>query len=286
MVLRATRFAVFGQELYFEESIRAIGSFHDVPEHDRLSARIAEQLPYSSPATRLRVATKIVQRFFKSPDGKSHAAPFLRLVNGLKSESARRDLLYWRTARTDSLIAAIAGEIFYPYFVLNELPQGYDEASFRMANTAALFSVDRVISLDFAVEYARRMWNFDSARTVTLALRIMRQAGMIDAVNVEIGDHHVLSYYPLPHSMSPEVFAYCMGEEFLDAESLPAIPLDRLYNGDCVRLFFLGRLQANSILKSLEQRCLIERTTLRGARHARFTVQDLDALAGSLIPST
>jgi len=284
--VRTTRFAVFGQELYFEESIRAIESFHDAPEHDRLSARIAEQLPHQSPATRLRVATKIVQRFFKSPDGNSHAGPFLRLVNGLKSESARRDLLYWRTARTDSLIAAIAGEIFYPYFVLNDLPQGYDESSFRMANTAGLFAIDRVISLDFTVEYARRIWNFDSARTVTLALRIMRQAGIADALNVEIENHRVLSYYLLPHSLSPEVFAYCMGEEFLDTESFPAIPLDRLYNGDCVRAFFLGRLQANSVLRSLEQRALIERTTLRGVRHVRFTQQDLEALVCSLIPPT
>jgi len=285
MVVSTTRFAVFGQELYYEESIRAIEFFQDVPEHDRLSARIAEQLPYPSPATRLRVATKIVQRFFKSPDGKSHAGPFLKLVNGLKSEPARRDLLYWRTARTDSLITAIAGEIFYPYFVLNEPPQGYDEASFRMANTAALFAVDRVISLDFAVEYARRIWDFDSARTVTLALRIMKQAGMIDSANVEVGEHRVLSYYPLPHSLSPEVFAYCVYEEFLDADSAPAISLDRLYNGDCVRLFLLSRLQANSMLKSLEQSGLIERTTLRGARHVRLTSPHMEALASSLIPS-
>jgi len=276
-------FATFGQEFYFDESIRAIESFSDMPEHDGLSAQIAGLLPHPSEATRLRVAAKIIQRFFKAADGKSRAVPFLRLVNGLKSESARRDLLYWRTARTDTIIAAMAREVFYPYFVLNALPEGYDEAAFRMANTATLFSVDRVISRDFAVEYARRAWKFDNARTVTLALRIMRQAEILGAISVKLGRRHVLGYYPQPHSLRPEVFAYCMYEEFLGGGSASLVSLDRIQNGDGAKLFFLSQLQVDSLLKSLGKRKLIEHVSLPGGRHIRFAAQDLETLTRSLV---
>lgn len=276
-------FATFGQELYFDESIRAIESCSDMSEQDRLPARIAELLPHPSEKTRLRVASKIIQRFFKAADGKSLAEPFPKLVKGLKSESARRELLYWRTARTDTIIAAIAREVFYPYFVLNALPKGYDEASFRMANTATLFPIDQIISRDFAVDYAKRIWNFHSARTITLALRIMKQAEILDAISVKLGRRHVLGYYPQAHSVRSEVFAYCMYEEFLDGESAPLVSLDRVQNGDCVKLFFLNRLQVGSLLRILERRKLIEFTALPGGRHIRFASPDLDTLVSILI---
>ena len=278
--------AVFGQELYFEESVRAIESFPDVPEHDRLSAKIADLLTHPSETTRLRVATKIVQRFFKSASGRSHPVPFLKLVNAVGIESSRRDLLYWRTARTDTVIAAIARDILYPYFVLNTIPDGYDEASFRMANTSALFSIDRIISRDFAVHYAKNIWAFDSARTVTLALRIMKQAQILDAISVKLGRRHVLGYYPEPRSLQPEVFAYCMYEEFLDRESAPLVSLNRVQNGDCAKLFLRSPLQVESLLRQLQKRKLVEYVGLPGVRHIRFTSPDLGALTDTLAPDS
>ena len=260
--------ATFGQELYFQESIRAIECFSDLPADDQLLAKIAELLPHPSENTRLRVASKLVQRFFKA------GLPYLRLVKSLKSDAVRRELLYWRIARTDEVVAAIARDIFYPYFVLNTLPKGYDESSFRMANTATLFSVDRIVSRDFAVRYAREAWGFDSARTVTLALRIMRQAEILDSISVKLARRHVLGYFPQPHSLKPEVFAYCMYEEFLGDHPTP----DRIQNGDCSKLFFLNRLQVDSLLKTLAKRKLIEFEGL----HVRFAFSDLHSLVTQL----
>lgn len=276
-----SRFATFGQELYFDESIRAIESFPEIPEHDHLAEKITEFLPHPSQSTKLRVATKIIQRFFKSPDGKSHATAFIKLVNSLKSESARRDLLYWRAARTDTVIAALAREVFYPYFVLNAVPEGYDESAFQLANTATLFAIDKVISRDFAVEYARRIWDFDSARTITLALRIMKQAEILDTIIVKLGRRHVHGYYPQPHSARAAVFAYCMYEEFSADGSPPSI--DRVLNGDCAKLFFLSPLQVESLLKTLEKKKLIQYLSMTGGRYIHFTPPDLDTLVNSLI---
>ncbi|MCX6375918.1 MAG: hypothetical protein NTU88_07815 [Armatimonadetes bacterium] len=273
-------FATFGQELYFEESIRAIESFFDDIEPDHLSAKIASTLQQPSEATRLRVASKIVQRCFKTADGKSRSQAFLKLVKSCKSESNQRDLLYWRAARTDGIIAALAAEVFYPYFVLNTLPKGYDEETFRMANTATLFADDKVISSDFAVRYAKETWGFDSARTVTLALRIMKQAWMLESVSVKLGRRHVLGYYPQPHLLQPEVFAYCLYEEFMD--HAPTVSLDRIHNGDCVKLFFVSRLHADSLLRKLAGRKLVEFKALPGGKHIRFMCPNLDALVYKL----
>lgn len=273
-------FATFGQELYFEESIRAIESFSDDIEPDHLSAKIASTLQQPSDATRLRIASKIVQRCFKSPDGKSRSQAFLKLVRSSKSESSRRDLIYWRAARTDGIIAALAAEVFYPYFVLNVLPKGYDEEAFRMANTATLFADDKVISSDFAVRYAKKNWGFDSARTVTLALRIMKQAWILESVSVTLGRKHVLGYYTQPHLLQPEVFAYCLYEEFLDHS--PTVSLDRIQNGDCVKLFFVNRLHADSMLRKLAGKKLVEFKALPGGKHIRFMCPNLDALVDKL----
>ena len=270
------KFATFGQELYFDESMRAIETLCDALESDHLSARVAELLPQPSNATKLRIASKIVQRLFKPANPKSGVQTFPRFVKSVRSEASKRDLIYWRTARTDGLIAALAGEIFYPYFVLNAMPKGYDEASFRMANTATLFAMDQVISRDFAIRFARETWGFESARSVTLALRIMKQAGILDAVTMKLMRRHVLGYYPQPHPVSVEVFAYCFYEEFLD--SSPTVAMDRIHNGDCVKVFLLSRLQVDSMLKGMEKMKLIAFTTQPGARHIKFSYTSMDAL--------
>lgn len=284
--MSAGRLAVFGQEFYFEESLRAIERIGDLPENTQLNAAIAELLPHPAESTRLRVASKIAQRFFRHGDDTSLYAPFSRFAQWLKSDSDRRDLLYWRTARTDRLIAAISAEVIYPYFVLQELPAGYDDTTFRLANRQTLLSVDRAITIDLVKDYARRAWGFESTRTITLALRIMRQARILDAASIEAGEHHVTAYFPTPHSMSPDVFAYCVYEEFARVDRSLAVSLDRIYNADCVKLFLLTRLQGDSMLRTLEQNGLIEPTGSRGTKQIRFAYPSIGALVDRLIEGT
>ena len=172
--------------------------------------------------------------------GSYPATAFLRLVAGIKRDDLRRDLLYWRAARTDAVIEALAGELFYPHFVLGQIPQGYSESEFHAANTATLFSVDGVITRDFAIEYARKVWEFDSPRTIALALRIMRQAEVVDATSVVLGRRRVHAYYPLSHTPRVEAFAYCIYEEFL-ADG-PVVAIDQLRNSAFAKVFLLERL--------------------------------------------
>lgn len=266
--------AIFSQELYFEESIQAIEFFSKCSETEGLQQRIADLLPQPAKSSRLRVASKIIQRFLKQDTSPS----FARLIGGIKSLSARQELLYWRTARTDWIIASLARDLFYPYFVQKTIPGGYDEASFRMLNTATLFAVDEIISRDLAIAFSRDVLKFDSPRTVTLALRIMKQAEILGAILVKLNRRHVLGYFPQPRALMPEVFAYCMYEEFPKGAAL-----DQIHNGDCVRLFFINRLQADSLLKTLEKRKLIRFENRPGGRYVSFVPVDAESLVDSLI---
>lgn len=288
MSVSPAEFTVFSQELYYDESIRAIESFADAPRRRELHARIAESLPYPSAAMRDRVASKIIQRFFVNPPaglphpnpprngegvaGSYPATAFLRLVAGIKREDLRRDLLYWRTARTDAIIEALAGELFYPHFVLGQIPQGYSEAEFHATNTATLFAIDGVITRDFAIEYARKVWEFDSPRTIALALRIMRQAEVVDATSVVLGRRRVHGYYPLPHTPRVEAFAYCVYEEFLGEG--PVVAIDQLRNSAFAKVFLLGGLQIDSLVKSAERHKLLA----ADGRHMRLAHGSLEEL--------
>lgn len=267
---------VFSQELYYDESIQAIESYADAPRRRELHARIAADLPHTSAATRHRIATKIIQRYFVGPDGAYPASAFLSLVSSTRRHDLRLDLLYWRAARTDAVIEAVAGELFYPYFVLQKIPQGYTEPEFHMANTATLFSVDSVITRDFAIEYARRVWGFDSPRTIALALRIMRQVEIVDAVSVSKGRRRVHGYYPLPHTPRVEVFAYCIYEEFL-AEG-PLVSTDRLRNSAFAKVFLLSGLQMDSLAKMAERKRLISPE----GRYWRLTKESLSEVVEAL----
>jgi hypothetical protein len=120
------------------------------------------------------------------------------------------------------------------------------------------------------------MWQFDSVRTVILALRIMRQARMLESVLLEVSGRHVLGYYPQPHPMSVEVFAYCLYEEFFDES--PTVALDRIYNADCVKCFLLLPYQVDSMLKELQEQGLVTTVAYPGGRHIKFTVSDLSSL--------
>lgn len=267
---------VFSQELYYDESIQAIESYADAPRRRELHARITADLPHTSAATRNRIATKITQRCFVDPDGSFPASAFLRLVSSNQRRDVRLDLLYWRAAQTDAAIEAVAGELFYPYFVLQTIPQGFTEPEFHMANTATLFSVDSVITRDFAIEYARRVWEFDSPRTIALALRIMRQAEIVDAVSVSMGRRRVHGYYPLPHTPRVEVFAYCIYEEFLGEG--PLISTDRLRNSAFAKIFLLSGLQMDSLAKTAERKRLLAPE----GRYWRLTKKSLAEVAEEL----
>lgn len=278
-----TRFATFGQELYQTDSIRAIEQFHGLKEHDQLMQSIADILPHPSAKTRKRVALKLIQRHFAPSESAPNPLPYLHLVRSLPDTRDRTDLIYWRTARTDRLISAIASEIFYPYFVSNSIPDGYTEQQFDLVNTNVLFSIDRIITTDFVTAYAERIWGFACRKCIGLALRIMRQSGMIDAIHIRKSRKNVLGYYSIPHSISARVFAFCLYEEFTAGALTGKPSLDQVQGADCVKLFFLSRLQLDAALRALETKRVIRLVNQYGGRYVQLLLPDTDALVRLLV---
>src|SRR5687768_7564079 len=120
----------FGQEFYPYESIRAL----KLAEKARVSGRhtlieaIAEQLPQASEKTRTRVAAKIVQRYISGPrrvlTPPPYQQPFVRLIARNRHVPTQIELLYYRLAKTDTIVASLARELFYPACVIGRPPDG------------------------------------------------------------------------------------------------------------------------------------------------------------------
>ncbi|MHB1459181.1 MAG: hypothetical protein ACYC0V_19915 [Armatimonadota bacterium] len=276
-------FTTFGQELYQDVSIQAIEQFHTIKDHDLLLESISDILPHPSEKTRRRLAEKLVQRHFNGLESGSHSIPYLRLVANLSDTREKNDLIYWRTASTDKVISAIASEIFYPFFILNTIPDGYSDETFNMINTGSLFSMDRIITTDLVINYARTIWDFTSAKSIRLALRIMRQAELIDSMNTRKGRKNILGYYPNPHNISASVFAFCLYEELLISKSTPTPSLDQVHNSDAVKVFFMSRPQVDSMLRTLEKKGIVELMNQHGGRYVHLKLPDMDALVKTLI---
>lgn len=276
-------FTTFGQELYQDISIQAIEQFHCITDHNLLLQSISGILPQPSEKTRLRLAMKLVQRFFSGYESDKRPMPYLHLVTNLSDTQEKNDLIYWRTAETDRLISAITSNIFYPFFILNKIPDGYSEQTFNMINTGSLFIMDNIITTDFAINFAKTVWGYTSVKSIRLALRIMRQAEIIDSMHTRKGRKSILGYYPNPHGISANVFAFCMYEELLIGKSLLTPSLDQVQSADASKLFFMSRPQVDSMLKTLEKKGVVEMVNQHGGRYVRLTVPDMDSLVKLLL---
>lgn len=247
-------FRIFCQEFAFEDSLAGIKAAARLRDRSQRISAIASILPQASPKTKERLAAKIIQRYFGGRR-KADAAPhFADLVLRLRDSSVQRELMLYRTARVDRIVGAIAQEIFYPYFVAKTYPKGYNESDFRLANTATLFDSDDVISSRFVQEFARRRWGFNSSSTINLALRVLREGGVLRSVGPRRSPKRSLAYLPTYAGLSPVTFCYCLACEFSLQDSFEAPTRDKVHNADFVKLFLLGPPVVDSILAEARRR--------------------------------
>lgn len=278
-------FSTFGQELYQEVSIKSIEDFYGISDTNVLLQSIASLLPQKSIKTRKRVAEKIIQRFFTPPYPGETPRPFLDMVRLSDSLHDKTDLIFWRTAKTDRIIAAIASEIFYPYFLDAIIPGDYSEHEFNMLNTSALFNIDRVITTNFICEYAASKWNFTSKKSITLALRIMRQAGLIHSVPVRLISKRTTGFYLAQHYINANIFLFCLYEEFQKEGHAPIISLNQLQESDAMKVFFINRMQLNTMLEDLSKRYFIKSINQHGGRYIELLHPSTEALVSALFNS-
>lgn len=309
-------YAQFGQELYLRETIaaaRLIAAQDDDPRP--LPSRITETLAHPSPQTRLRVANKLLQRLtagaaacaeqpeaanevrkpyragpaaFPKGNGKPALAPydaglatFACLLCNHSDTQAQRDLVYYAAARADSLIAAIAADILYPYFIEDRIPAPYSEDEFIMANAGLLLAPEPILTAGFIADYARRAWNFDSPRTVGLALRILRQAGILISAPLLGARGRVAAYTLAPHGLSLSALLWAFYGEFGQAPLAPAC--DQVERSHFARFFVISPSVVRSLLWEAEKAGIAAAWNPSGARRVALKVREPDALARLLL---
>ncbi len=272
-------FAAFGQELYPDAAAQALCLALEVETRAELHERIAATLAQPSAKTRARIADKLIQRLVPIKRGKVIVSPFVRLAACTADERARTELIYYRTARTDAVIRGIAAELFYPCFVQARPPKGFSASQFRMANTGALFDYDNVITRSFISAYARKAWGFRSEPTLTRALRVLREAGLIEVLPGPPGARHPC-FAVAPHAMRLPTFVYCLCEEFA-ARRCAALALDQIQNADFARTFILRPVDVTALMEQARRRKLVKRSGDAVPRYA--PAMDVDALVDALL---
>jgi hypothetical protein len=248
------RFPTFSQEFAFEDSLAAIRTASRFMDRAARVQAIASVLPQASAKTKERLAAKIIQRYFggrRRADADPH---FWKLVLALDDRSTQRELMLYRTAAVDRIVAAISADVFYPRFVAKTYPAGYDESSFRLANTGALFDSDDVITAEFVREFAAKRWAFTSERTVNLSLRILREGGVLCSIASAQATGRSLAYLPASRSISPVTFCYCLASQFRSNDSALPPTLDKVHNADFVKLFLLPRPAVDSLIRESGRR--------------------------------
>jgi hypothetical protein len=317
-------FTRFGQELYIRETIAAaaIVVVHEEEGSDRpLAERIADTLPQPSPATRRRIAIKLLQRItagaarIDSPaDGNGVAPPskrqantahpasecspaplsaegngrvpkrtvaFARLLSSLPDTQARRELVYYAAACADGLIGALAQDLLYPYFIEDRIPAPYGEDEFIMANAGLLLAPEPILTAGCMADYARRVWGFECERTLCLALRILRQAGVLFSSPLLGQRGRVHAYTLAPHSLSLPALLWGLYDEFGRENLAPA--WDQVARARFVQRFVVPPSVVHSRLWEAERAGLVGFWSVAGTRRVALKVREPEALTRLLL---
>lgn len=272
-------YAAFGQELYIRETARAAELLASSSNGD-LIARIAAALPHPSITTRTRLASKLLQRLAAGGGEAGQRQAFARLVAGLRDSEARRELIYYGVTRADRLVGAIAREVLYPYFVDGSLPRGVTEAEIVAHNTGRLLTVEPMLTLPFAVWYAAKQWDFHSARTVALTLRVLRQAGILLASPLTDGGKRTLAYTLAPHGLTLPAFIWCLYDEFASTPVSPTV--DRIERSAFARTFVVPPSVIAARLRDAERAGFARSVGGAGARRVVLPLSREALLAGLL----
>ena len=258
--------ASLGQELYLRESLTAVRLSLRVGNRIQLVRQLTRSLRQPSPKTRVRVAEKLIQRLVPTSGVQVVSSPLLRLVAAVDDAQAQQELIFHRAAITDRIVAALATDIFYPHFIQERAPRGMTREQFRSANTAALFELDKVVTRRFIFTYARSIWQFESEPSLTRALRILRQGGVIRPITRTEGRHRVLSFVPTARPLSEIAFDYLLYEDCL-LRRLTRPAIDQVQGAEFARIFLQTPLQVTAAMESARQRHL-----LRAAAGGRFNL--------------
>jgi hypothetical protein len=249
-VAKGSRYQSFGQEFYPYEAVKAIRLSQRVHDRKALRDRIAESLSHTSSQTRRRVANKLIQRYVPCIKGAVQSSPFIALMNHVHDYPTQIELLFYELTKTDRIVGAVARHVFYPYFIEDRIPGGFEEKEFRALNASQLFVHQKVITRDFVETFAQRVWNFRNVPTLRRALRILSQAGIIRSEKLLELRYHPVAYGMNPHDVGLTTFVYCLYDEFLNVLGKSTPTATEVQRASFARTFVLTSEQINHLLQT------------------------------------
>lgn len=275
------RFPTFGQELYLRETVMAAKLLAELGLGRGASEAVAERLSHPSPKTRERIAAKLVQRLISGASRADAAPHFVRLVAGLQDATARRELIYYATTRADPLVGAIARDILHTVLLDRATPAGARREELEPHRTGLLLTVEPVVSMRFVLDYAARVWGFTSRRSVLLALRILRQAGITRTQRLRGAAGLVTAVALAPHGISLPTFVWCFMDEF--GSAVPAPTVDRIERSSFARTLVVSTAAVDARLDEAEQEGFVHTRLISGAHRvvpAMGAAETVDRILG------
>ncbi|HSV74737.1 MAG TPA: hypothetical protein VLH79_13335 [Chthonomonadales bacterium] len=273
-------FHVFGQELYLRETVRAAAVVAGEPDRRAACDRIAALLPHPSARTRARVASEIARRLAAGAQSPDLAPSFARLVAGLHSPDARRDLVIHAVARADALVGAIAREVLFPILLDEAMPRGVTSGDMARHGAAPLITVEPIVPFPFLRWFAAERWRFERVRTLHLALRVLRQAGLVHTTRLLGQAGRVQAVALSPHGLSFPAFVWCLADE-IGRDQRP-LTQDRIARASFARTLLVPASAGAMWLPEAERRGFLR---AEGPPSARRYVLAMDPreVAGSLL---
>lgn len=252
------------------------------PDRRTAVERICRRLPQNSPLVRRRVANAMVRRYLTGSDGSFGATPLARLLTGVRDARTRLDLVHYGMQCDESLVAAVARQVFYPYFIRGKYPGGMTRQEFLLRDGARLFESEPVITRSFVEQFAGEQWGVSSPDAIQRALRALAQADLIRARRLPDERYHPYAFHPQRRDISLVAFVFCIHVEFASAPRCKA-RLRELQNSQLARSFLLHPDYVRDLVRRATRYRWLSAPNLQSAATVRLAFTNLDACVEALL---
>lgn len=233
--------------------------------------RAAQPLTEATTETgRRRAAAAVLGRL--GVGRKQHAEPraLHRLLAEL-SEPVGRQLLVYVIAIREPLLAALAADVLYPYFVHHQTPVGLTTEEFRAFNANGLFEVAGAITHTAVAAYARRQHGITYASVTRRALRLLRKGGILASAWMARGRRRCLGYFPILGCPDLACFAYALYVVHAEGDR---VRLDQLRAGVFSKLFLLRPIAIDFLLEQAREAGLLQHARPGMVRLCRGSLEE------------
>jgi len=254
-VARTQRCPALTQELHYEAA-REVARRICAGEGDReaLLVAAAPLAEATTPAGRRRAAATVMTWLGLGRRRRVSPAGLLELLARLPEDSGRR-LWTYAVATQEPMLAAVAREVLYPFFVQCGTPKGFGAEEFSAVNANGLFEVAGAITHAAVAAYASRQWGLGDPAPTGRALRVLRKGGVLAATWISRSSARCLGYFPL--GGLPDLA--CLGYAIYSTPGHAGyVRLDRLRAGLLVHLFLLRPIAVDYLLDQAMDAGLVE----------------------------